>query len=58
MSNICRYFAATGSCYYGDQCNFLHTHFPNRSLPTEPGGNGTGNPLYELESKESSQSLW
>eukprot|EP01114_Cavostelium_apophysatum_P016477 TRINITY_DN4696_c0_g1_i2.p1 TRINITY_DN4696_c0_g1~~TRINITY_DN4696_c0_g1_i2.p1 ORF type:complete len:274 (-),score=41.51 TRINITY_DN4696_c0_g1_i2:157-978(-) len=23
-SNICRYFATTGNCFYGDQCNFSH----------------------------------
>lgn len=59
MSNICRYYAATGSCYYGDQCNFLHTQFPpsSRSLPTSEGAAPGATSLYDLESTHSSHPL-
>eukprot|EP01098_Paradermamoeba_levis_P009066 TRINITY_DN3758_c0_g1_i4.p1 TRINITY_DN3758_c0_g1~~TRINITY_DN3758_c0_g1_i4.p1 ORF type:complete len:187 (+),score=39.90 TRINITY_DN3758_c0_g1_i4:263-823(+) len=33
-STLCRYFAASGSCYYGDQCNFSHSFRPNEHTPT------------------------
>ena len=26
--NVCRYFAASGSCFYGEQCQFLHVTHP------------------------------
>jgi len=34
LSSICRYFAATGHCYYGDQCNFVHSFQPNQTRPS------------------------
>eukprot|EP01102_Stenamoeba_stenopodia_P005770 TRINITY_DN1649_c0_g4_i1.p1 TRINITY_DN1649_c0_g4~~TRINITY_DN1649_c0_g4_i1.p1 ORF type:complete len:791 (-),score=129.88 TRINITY_DN1649_c0_g4_i1:161-2533(-) len=33
---ICRYFASTGNCYYGDQCNFAHTFRPTEHNATAP----------------------
>lgn len=23
---VCRYFASTGTCFYGEECQFLHHH--------------------------------
>jgi hypothetical protein len=34
---VCRYWAASGSCYYGDQCNYLHTS--GGTLPPLPSHN-------------------
>eukprot|EP01117_Protostelium_nocturnum_P017770 TRINITY_DN7291_c0_g1_i1.p1 TRINITY_DN7291_c0_g1~~TRINITY_DN7291_c0_g1_i1.p1 ORF type:complete len:626 (-),score=134.46 TRINITY_DN7291_c0_g1_i1:121-1998(-) len=31
-TQICRYFASTGNCFYGNQCNFLHTR-PTEDFP-------------------------
>lgn len=37
---ICRYFANTGNCFYGNECNFLHTKPPevgiSSSAPSTP----------------------
>ena len=34
---MCRYWAASGACYYGDQCNYLHTS--GGTLPPLPSHN-------------------
>lgn len=34
-TSVCRYFAASGNCFFGDQCNFSHvTTRPSTSTPT------------------------
>ena len=37
----CRYFAASGTCFYGNDCQFLHTCSSSVS-PTFGGGGGSG----------------
>ncbi|XP_076321729.1 PAN2-PAN3 deadenylation complex subunit pan3-like isoform X2 [Tachypleus tridentatus] len=36
-TNICRYFVTSGTCFYGDECQFLHTKLNPSVLPTEIG---------------------
>ncbi len=34
---VCRYFAASGTCFYGNDCQFLHNSIPRSSIsPTFP----------------------
>ena len=34
---VCRYFAASGTCFYGNDCQFLHSSFPRSNMsPTFP----------------------
>jgi len=49
---LCRYFTNTGTCSYGDDCQFLHSTFPPQSIPnTLINGYGQENEL--LISKDS-----
>ena len=39
--NICRYFATSGTCFYGDQCQFQHVWLAGGALPpTHPSSAG------------------
>lgn len=33
-NSVCRYFAADGVCFYGDECQFIHSRPPSSVLPT------------------------
>lgn len=43
-TSVCRYWAATGNCYYGEQCNFLHSSPPATS--NTASGPGTLSRLF------------
>ena len=41
--SVCRYYAASGHCYYGDSCNYVHTAAvldPNTVTVSGGGGGG------------------
>ncbi|RWS30896.1 PAB-dependent poly(A)-specific ribonuclease subunit PAN3-like protein, partial [Leptotrombidium deliense] len=35
-ASVCRYFAASGDCYYGDECQYLHQPVTDRSMRVMP----------------------
>jgi hypothetical protein len=43
---VCRYYATTGKCYYGDQCNFAHVKSPETT--SAPGLNLLSSPTSNV----------
>ena len=41
-NNVCRYFATSGSCFYGDGCAFQHVLDPSMAAAMGPAAGGGG----------------
>ena len=51
---LCRYFASSGSCYYGENCTFLHES-PRKGQLGSPKVNGRQGPVLSVESNGHSE---
>ena len=57
-SAICRYFASSGTCYYGDNCQFLHSTDALKNPPqVNKPSNGQLNPVSKTDKTNTSEMM-